>query len=234
MKRSHVTRVVLALSIAIVPLTLARAGTLTLPAGSPLHVILETTLTTKTNKVGDPFRARLMLPVFADGRRILPVGTVVEGTIVSLKKPGRIKGKAQMQLRPDKLILPDGRDIGLSASLEGARGGDGTALDPKEGTIKAGGKGGMSGRRVGAGAAAGAGVGAAVGGGKGAGIGAAAVGAVALFHHLFKRGRQARLPVGTELVLEVDRSVSFSDMQPVPPASPQKAPVPASGAEQAP
>ena len=41
-----------------------------------------------------------------------------------------------MQLRPDKLLLPDGRDISLAASLESAKGADDVKVDPKEGTVK--------------------------------------------------------------------------------------------------
>ena len=89
----------------------AQAGIITLPAGTKLHVVLETTLTTKGTKVGDPFRSRLVMPVFLNEREVVPMGAAVEGTVLSLQGPGRIKGKAEMQLRLEKLLLPDGRDI---------------------------------------------------------------------------------------------------------------------------
>jgi len=192
--------------------TVAHAGTLTLPTGTQLHVVLETTLTTKTTKAGDPFRARMFLSVFVNEREILPVGTTVEGTVVSLQGPTRVKGRAQMQLRPDKLRLPDGRDIELGASLESANTDDGTKIDPKEGTVKAGGKDGINKRQAATGAVIGAGVGAAAAGGTGAAIGAGAVGAIVLMRQALKKGKDADLPAGTELVLEVTRAVSFSDM----------------------
>lgn len=196
----------------------AQAGTLTLPAGAQLHVVLETTLTTKTTHVGDAFRARLVIPVWADQKEVLPVGTAVTGTVVGLKGAGRLSGRAEMQLRPDTIFLPDGRDISLRASLESANTGGSEKLDPKEGTIQGGGKDGINAKRTVTGAAVGAGIGAVAHGGEGAAIGAGAVGAVALLHQIFKKGKDASLPAGTELVLEVTRPVSFSDMQEVPPA----------------
>ena len=77
----------------------AHAESITLTTGAKLHMVLETTLTTKTSKVGDPFRARLVIPVFANEREALPIGTVIEGTVASLETPGRVRGNAQMQLR---------------------------------------------------------------------------------------------------------------------------------------
>jgi hypothetical protein len=189
-----------------------RAGTLTLPAGTQLSVILETTLSTKTTKAGDRFRARVVMPVWANQKEILPVGTAVVGTVVTLKGPGRVKGRAEMQLRPEKLLLPDGRDILLGASIESAKSDDDTKIVGKEGTVKAGGKEGINKRQAATGAVMGAAVGLATAGGTGAAIGAGAVGAIVLLHQVLKKGKDASLAAGTELVLETTRDVSFSDM----------------------
>jgi len=213
----RMTRVAPAFSlIIIIGAIAAQAGSLTVPAGAQLHVVLETTLTTKSTHVGDPFRARLVIPVWADQKEILPVGTAVTGTVVGLKGAGRVSGRAEMRLRPETIYLPDGRDISLRAALESANTGGDEKLDPKEGTIQGGGKDGINAKRTVTGAAVGAGIGAVAAGGTGAAIGAGAVGAVALLHQVFKKGKDASLPAGTELVLEVTRPVSFSDMQEVP------------------
>jgi hypothetical protein len=56
-----------------------------------------------------------------------------------------------------------------------------------------------------------------MGGGQGAAIGAGAVGAIALLHYIFKRGKDAELPAGSELVLELNRSLTFNPtMEEVP------------------
>lgn len=189
-----------------------RAGTLTLPAGTQLNVVLETTLSTKTTQAGDRFRARVVMPVWANQREILPVGTAVVGTVVNLKGPGRVKGRAEMQLRPDKILLPDGRDILLGASIESAKSDDDTKIEGKEGTVKAGGKDGINKRQAATGAVMGAAVGLATAGGTGAAIGAGAVGAIVLLHQVLKKGKDASLNAGTELVIETTRDVTFSDM----------------------
>ena len=124
-----------------------------------------------------------------------------------------------MQLRPEKLLLPDGRDIVLAASLEAAKTDTDVKVDPKEGTVKGGGKEKINLKKLGKGAAIGAGVGAAVGGGPGAAMGAGAVGAIVVLHQLLKRGKDAVLPAGSELVLELTRPVFFSDMEEVPAAT---------------
>ena len=197
-------------------LAVAQAGTITLPAGTKLHVVLETTLTTKATKAGDPFRSRLVMPVFLNEREVVPMGTAVEGTVLSLQAPGRVKGRAEMQLRPEKLFLPDGRDITLAASLESAKSDSDVKVDPKEGTVKGGGKEGVNVKKTSTGAAAAAGIGAVMHGGTGAAMGAGALGAIAVLHQIFKKGKDAVLPAGSELVLELTRPVFFSDMQEVP------------------
>jgi hypothetical protein len=192
--------------------TAVRAGTLTLPAGTQLNVVLETTLSTKNTQPGDRFRARIVLPVWANQKEILPVGTAVQGTVVTMKGPGRVKGRAEMQLRPEKLLLPDGRDILLGASIESAKSDDDTKIVGKEGTVKAGGKEGINKRQAATGAVMGAAVGLATAGGMGAAIGAGAVGAIVLLRQVLKKGKDATLTAGTELVLETTRDVTFSDM----------------------
>ncbi|MGH9783322.1 MAG: hypothetical protein ACRD88_03980 [Terriglobia bacterium] len=196
----------------------ARAESITLPVGTKFHVVLETSLTTKGNKVGDPFRGRLVIPVFANEREALPVGTVVEGKLASLQAPGRVRGSAEMQLRPEKFILPDGRDFLLAATLTEAQTGDDLEVDSEEGTVSRTGKEGMDVKGTAGGAVMGAGIGGMVGGGKGALIGAGAIATVAVLRQIFKRGNDANLPAGSEIVLELNRDISIPLMEEVPPS----------------
>jgi hypothetical protein len=198
--------------------TLARAESLTLPVGTKFHMVLETNLSTKVNKVGDPFRGRLVIPVFANEREALPVGTVVEGKLASLQAPGRVRGAAEMQLRPEKFTLPDGRDFTLAATLTDAQTGDELKVDSDEGTVSRTGKEGMDVKGTAGGAAMGGVMGGMVGGGKGALIGAGAMATVAVLRQIFKRGNDANLPAGSEIVLELNRDVSIPLMEEVPPS----------------
>jgi len=196
-----------------------RAESITLPVGTKLHVVLETTLTTKASKEGDPFRARLVIPVFANEREALPLGAVIEGKVAAVQGPGRVKGEAEMQLRPETIYLPDGRDFDLAATITDAQTGDEIDVDPAEGTVSRSGKEGMD---VG-GTAQGAGMGAVIGGltagGKGALIGAGAMATVAVLRQIFKRGKDAELPAGSEIVLELNRDIAIPLMEEVPPSS---------------
>ena len=174
----------------------ARAESITLPVGTKLHMVLETSLTTKGNKVGDPFRGRLVIPVFANERQALPLGTVVEG----------------------KLASPDGRDFTLAATLTDAQTGDDLDVDSEEGTVSRSGKEGMDVKQTAGGAAMGGAMGGMIGGGKGALIGAGAIATVAVLRQIFKRGRDADLPAGSEIVLELNRDVAIPLMEEVPPS----------------
>lgn len=194
-----------------------KAQVVTLPAGTTLQVVLETYLNTKESKSGDPFRSHLVLPVFVDEQEVLPIGAVVEGTVVRVQGPGRVAGKAEMQLRPEKLTLPTGEVLELAATITGGQGADNTKVDSEEGTIQASGKDGINTRATGTAAATGAVLGGIYGGGQGAAIGAGAVGAIALMHYIFKRGKDAELPAGSELMLELNRSLTFNPtMEEVP------------------
>jgi hypothetical protein len=59
----------------------------TLPAGTAVTLILETTLTTGSAAVGDRFAARVALPVRRGGMTVIPAGAEVSGH-VALSEPG--------------------------------------------------------------------------------------------------------------------------------------------------
>jgi len=206
------------------------AQVVTLPAGTTLQIVLETYLNTKDSKSGDPFRSRLVMPVFVDEQEVLPIGGIVEGVVVRVQEPGRLSGKAEMQLRPEKITLPNGEVLPLSASITGGSAGANSAVDSEEGVIRGSGSEGMDVRGTAGGATTGAILGAVIADqsgasiGKGAAIGAGAIVAVALLRQLFKRGSDAELPAGSEISLELNRPLSFNPtMQEVPPAAPRNA-----------
>jgi hypothetical protein len=170
------------------------------------------------------------MPVFVDEQEVLPIGGIVEGTVVRVQEPGRISGKAEMQLRPEKITLPSGDVLPLSASITGGSAGANSAVDSEEGTISASGTEGMDVRGTAGGATTGAILGAVIADqsgasiGTGAAIGAGAIVAVALIRQLFKRGNDAELPAGSEISLQLNRPLSFNPtMQEVPPEPPRHA-----------
>jgi hypothetical protein len=204
----------------------AQAQVVTLPAGTTFQVVLETHLNTKDSKAGDKFKSRLVMPVFLNEQEALPVGGVVEGTVVRVQGPGRVAGKAEMQLRPEKITLPSGDVLALSATITGGTAGENTKVESgsEEGTIQGSGKKGPGVRSTGGAVATGTILGAVVenettgGIGMGAAIGAGAVVTAILLHQIFKRGNEADLPAGSEITLALSRPLSFNPtMQEVPP-----------------
>ena len=79
-----------------------------IPAITVLHSRISQTLTTKLNYQNDPFTANVSEPVMIGGREVIPLGAIIEGRIVHLERPGRVKGVGQMRLSSERLILSDG------------------------------------------------------------------------------------------------------------------------------
>jgi hypothetical protein len=85
------------------------------PAGSVLRVRLDQTLDTERNRPGDRFTGMLDTPLLADGKEVLPKGTIVDGHVLNARQSGRLKGRAVLSLTLDYCEL-NGSMIPLSAN----------------------------------------------------------------------------------------------------------------------
>jgi hypothetical protein len=200
------------------------SNTLSLPAGSTLHVRLTSTLTSKTNKNGDPFTGEITEAVQANGKEIVPEGSLVYGHVAFMKPAGRVNGRSEMRVVLDRIETQDDIKFTLAAPLEEAQGAPCASTTGEEGTIKGCGKSKKDTAKDAAiGGAMGAGAGATVGMGHeieceyygncgGPGMGAdigygAAIGAgTALIYHLLKKERDIILVEGTHLTFVVNRT----------------------------
>lgn len=183
-------------------------GGVSLPAGTMLKVKLETTLTTSTNKSGDPFSGRVTEPVMVDGKTIVPIGATVEGRLTRVNEPRRIAGKPTIGILPETLVMPNGQRMILNANLVQTDRGGNTSVN-NEGQYKGEGHTGTDEVMVAAGTGTGMLAGGLIGGGKGVIIGGVVGAAVTVGHWLGKRN-SAFLPAGTELVMELDRPLEMS------------------------
>jgi len=201
------------------------SNALSLPAGATLHVRLTATLTSKTNKNGDPFTGEITEPVRANGKEIVPEGSLVYGHVAFIKPPGRVSGRSEMRVVLDRIETQDDIKFALGAPLEEAQGAPCATTTGEEGTIKGCGKSKKDAAKDAAlGGAMGAGAGATVGmghqieceyygqcGGPGwgtdIGVGAAIGASTALIYHLFKKEKDIILVEGTHLTFVVNRSV---------------------------
>ena len=181
---------------------------LSLPSGTSVRMKLETPISTQTNKVGDTFAGRVTEPVLLNGKTVVPVGAAIQGQIVKLTEPRRVKGKPTIELRPDSLTMPDGVKYEFHATVVDTDPATETSVND-EGQIKGKGRDGKDVRNVAIGTGAGVGVGAVAAGGKGALIGGA-IGAGVTVAHWLSKHKSAELPAGSEIVMELNRAMSLS------------------------
>ena len=176
--------------------------------GTKIAFALDEALSTKTHRAGDSFSGVVSQPVQIGGRVIIPEGSVVRGSVARSKRAGRIRGRAEMDLRLEQLELPDGQVFDLVATL--------TELDEseketvgEEGEITGQGSKKRDVATIGGGAGIGAAIGAiAGGGGKGAATGAGVGAAAGTAAVLLTRGRDIKLERGSELALQLDRAIT--------------------------
>ncbi len=185
-----------------------------LAEGTHIPLSLINSISTKQATEGDRVYMETAFPILQNGRVIIPVGSYVAGTVTKVKRPGRVKGKAELFVRFDSLTLLNGVTRDFRARIGGLDGQAHEKLDREEGTIRGDSNKGGDARTVGEAAGAGTSVGAIAGSvaggtGLGVGIGAAAGAAAGLVGVLASRGPEAVLPRGSTLEMVLDRTLSF-------------------------
>ena len=181
---------------------------MSLPAGTALKVKLENTLTTFSNKEGDPFSGRVTEAVMLGGKTVIPIGATVQGRVTKINEPRRIAGEPTIGIFPETVVLPNGERYMLNATLVDTSLRGGTDVNT-EGQFKGAGHDGKDLTEVGMGTGGGMLVGGLIGGGKGLLIGGA-IGATATVTHWLGKHRSATLPSGTELVMELSRPMALT------------------------
>lgn len=191
-------------------------GQVLIPIGTRVPLVLLNSVSTKHANPDDLVYLESMYPVVVNGRIVIPPGTYVSGRVTSLKRPGRVKGKGELYVRFEQMILPNGviRDlVGRIGALDG-RAPEG--FDREEGKISSEGSTGQDARTVGGAATTGASIGViagAIGGsaGLGLGVGAAAGATAGLIGVLVSRGPDAILEQGTQLDMVLVQGMVFTE-----------------------
>ena len=183
--------------------------------GTRVPLALINSISTKHAAAGDHVYLETVFPIVIDGKIVIPPGTYVSGTVTQVKRPGRVKGRGELYLRFDSMILPNGVTRDFRARVGGLDGRAGEDLDRKEGKITSEGNKSGDARSVGEATAGGATVGAIAGSvagrpGLGVGIGSAAGAAAGLAGVLLSRGPDAILAKGSQLDMVLDRDLSFT------------------------
>lgn len=204
-----------------VPAVLAVASgvkTYTVPAGTRILLSLKSEISSRIAMPGDPVYLVSDFPVVADGIAVLPAGMYVRGVIDTVQRPGKVKGRAQLQLHFTSIILPNGVQVALPGSLDNAPGSTGAKVKNAEGTVEEAGSKGQDAQRIAQTTTVGAGVGSLTGigsgdGVKGLGIGAGAGAAVGVLTTLLTRGNDIVFPPGTTLEMELSRPIVLEESQ---------------------
>lgn len=193
------------------PRAAGNGQTITVPAGTRLGVTLENGISTNSAKPGDSVYFRTSFPVTMNNKVVIPVGSYLRGEVTDSKRPGRVKGKGELRIRLNTLILPNGYTIDLNAEPHSSDAA-GTKTD-SEGKITGPGGKGKDAETVAATTVTGAGIGAIAAGGKGAGIGAGIGGVAGLAAVLLSRGPEAQLPRGSSMDLVLERDLQLETEQ---------------------
>jgi hypothetical protein len=160
-------------------------------SGTPLEIVLQQTLSTKTAQAEDAVVAELAKDVTVGDDVLLPAGSEVHGTVVSAVRSGRVKGRARLVVA-FKEIRVGNRSYEIEA----------TGFDVTAGSSK-----GRDAKIAGGAAAAGAIIGGIADGGSGAlkgGIIGGAAGGAAV---LATRGQEVELPKGSSYTIKLQKAL---------------------------
>ena len=164
------------------------------PSGTELVLTLDTAVSSETAKPEQPVRATVAKPVVISGMTVIPEGAPVTGTVVAAQRSGRVKGRASIALRFDKVTVA--KTPYKIATARIAREAEATK--------------GEDARTIGIGAGVGTAIGAVAGGKKGAAIGAAVGGGAGTGAVLATRGEEVTIPAGTTLRTTVQETVRIN------------------------
>jgi hypothetical protein len=135
----------------VVPVTAAARQ---LPAETSIPVTLETTVSSATSRPEDRVDARVRADVLSGGKVVIPAGSEMRGHVISVRRSGKVKGRAYLSLSFNELVAngktyriatrrigvqappSHGRDAKIIGGGAGAGAVVGALVDGKEGAAK--------------------------------------------------------------------------------------------------
>lgn len=184
------------------------AQEITLPAGTKIPLALKHAISTKSAHDGDAVYAETTFPVVVNNQIIIPAGSYVQGSISDVKRPGRVKGRAEVLVHFNTLIFPNGYTVLLPGAVDNVPGMENGKMKDKEGTIQGTGSKAKDAATIAESTATGGLIGAAADGGKGAAVGGAGGGIIGLATVLLSRGPDLRLDAGSTMETVLERPIT--------------------------
>jgi hypothetical protein len=143
-----------------------RTGEFTVPNGTIITALLESTIDTKVSQNGDRFKMTVQSPMEFRG-------ATIEGHITGVGRSGRVSGRSNVTFNFDTITTRDGKTYDFGGFLQSVKDQNGKVVKiDTEGTVKSGSQTKETAKRGGIGAGLGAIIGAIAGGGTGAAVGA--------------------------------------------------------------
>ena len=200
------------------PTAAAAPQTFTVPAGTKVLLSLKSAVNTKTAQQGDGVYLISSFPVVGNARVMIPVGVYVQGVVDRVVRPGRVKGRAQLDLHFTTMIFPNGQVVEVPGVLDSIPGSDGPKVKGNEGTVEQSGSKGRDIGNIAQAAAIGAQTGVIAGAVtghvvKGIGYGGLAGAAAGTIYTLFTRGNEIVIPMGTSVEMVLQRPLVLHESQ---------------------
>lgn len=190
----------------------------TVPAGTRVLLSMKSAINTKTAKPGDSVYLVSSFPVIVDSHVLIPDGAYVQGVVDRVKRPGRVKGRAQISMHFTSIIFPNGQVVEIPGTVNNLPGSNGPKVTGNEGTVEQAGNKGRDLGTVAKGAGAGASVGSIAGAVNGSpvsglGYGAAGGAAAGALYTLFTRGDDIEIPAGASVEMVLQRPLELEAQQ---------------------
>lgn len=166
----------------------------TIPAGTSVSVRMIDSVDSKSDEVGDTFRASLDAPVLINNQAVLPKGADAFIRLKQVQTAGNLRGKSELQLQLDRIVVGN-KTYTLETSTHVASGAA---------------QGAKAAKSAGFGAAIGAAIGAIAGGKKGAAVGAGAGAGAGVGIGIATGGEQVRVESETLLVFRLEKPLEIT------------------------
>jgi len=166
----------------------------TIPSGTVLSVRMVDSVDSKTDQVGQTYKASMDSPLVMDGQTIIPKGGEVTLKLTKVTTAGNIKGASEVNLQLDRLYVNKKAYTVTSNTLQ--------SVGSSEGKKTA--------KQTGIGAGIGAVIGAIAGGGKGAAIGAGVGGGAGAATAAVTKGEQVRIASEEKLDFRLEEPLTVT------------------------
>ena len=185
------------------------AASITIPSGTTVRMRLKSPINTVSAPVGSGLYLETTADVIQQNRIVIPAKTLVQGVVERQERPGRVKGRGQLQFHFTTLILPSNYTASIAGSLQSLPGSKLYESVNREGAFQPVDQIDKDAAAIVSSVVAGAAIGSVTHGAFRAGRGSLIGAGFGLGTVLFKRGDDMHLPEGTAVEMVLDRSFTI-------------------------